>query len=179
MERPELIALVEELAERVTRLESSRPPASRGDVALVQRLLDDLEGERSGVPGGATVVYAGAGPWENGVVAWQMAREWDDVGSVPAQTTARTLSALANGTRLRIVGELLRGPASTAELAERLDQPSPGQLFHHLKELLAAGLIHQPARGTYTIRRQHAVPLLAVLSAASDLAGPAPDEEPS
>ncbi|MEW6059695.1 MAG: helix-turn-helix domain-containing protein [Actinomycetota bacterium] len=92
------------------------------------------------------------------------------------KAVARVLTALANGTRLRIVGELMHGPVSTGELAERLDQPSSGQLFHHLKELLAAGVIHQPVRGTYALRRQHAVPLLAVLSAASDLT-PSPSGE--
>ncbi len=88
------------------------------------------------------------------------------------------LSALANGTRVRIVAELLGGPVATGELADRLDQSSSGQLFHHLKELLAAGLIHQPVRGTYAIADRHAVPLLAVLSAGIDLSM-ATEEEPS
>ncbi len=179
MDARELTVLVEELAERVARLEGSRLTGTHGDAALVQQLLEGLEGEGAGEPGSATVVYAGAGPWEDGIVAWQMAREWDDVGSAPAEGIARVLSALANATRIRIVAEVLRGPVTTGDLAERLDQPSSGQLFHHLKELLVARLIHQPVRGTYAIRRQHAVPLLAVLSAATDLAGPASDEEPS
>jgi DNA-binding transcriptional ArsR family regulator len=88
------------------------------------------------------------------------------------------MAALANPTRIRIVGELLQGPVPTGELARRLEQPSAGQLFHHLKELLAAGIIHQPVRGTYAIGDRHVVPLLVLGSAAIDLATPSP-EEPS
>jgi DNA-binding transcriptional ArsR family regulator len=171
MNAAELTEVVEGLVERVSRLEGVKPRTAPGDVTLVQQLLEGL-GDGPVEPGTAMVVYAGAGPWEDGTVLWQIGRSWDDVASASDETVARVLSALANGTRLRIVVELLRGPVSTGELADRLNQPSPGQLFHHLKELIAAGLIHQPVRGTYAIRRQHAVPLLAVLSAAIELTAP-------
>lgn len=174
----ELAEIVEDLAERVARLEAPRPRSAHGDAALVQELLRRLAGDGSGEPGTATVIYAGAGPWGDGNVAWQIGRTWDDVVTSPGDPVVRVLAALANGTRLRIVAELLRGPISTGELADRLDQPSPGQLFHHLKELLAAGIIHQPDRGTYAIRRHHAVPILAVLSAATDLTAPPEPEVP-
>ncbi len=119
----------------------------------------------------ATVVYSGAGPWEDGAVAWRLGRDWDEV-LAGATGTAAVFAALGNGTRLRIVAELLRGPVATGDLAARLDWASSGQLFHHLRELLAAGVVYQPVRGTYAIRRQHVVPLLAVLSAAIDIAMP-------
>jgi DNA-binding transcriptional ArsR family regulator len=173
----ELAGVVEALAQRVARLEGAAESERRDSSAIAHELLRRLAGDGSDATGTATVVYAGAGPWEHGAVAWQMGRSWDDVTSGPVESVARALSALANGTRLRIVVELLRGRVSTGELADRLDQPSPGQLFHHLKELLAAGVIHQPERGTYAIRRPHVVPLLAVLSAAVDLAAPADEEK--
>lgn len=176
----ELTDVVEELVERVSRLEGARTPSGHADAALVQELL---KGSSSGDADGtatASVVYAGAGPWEDGTVAWQIGRSWEEVTSAPDESVARVLSALANGTRVRILVELLRGPVSTGELADRLDQPSSGQLFHHLKDLIAAGLIHQPVRGTYAIRRHHVVPLLAVLSAATDLTPPREERgEPS
>jgi DNA-binding transcriptional ArsR family regulator len=87
--------------------------------------------------------------------------------------------ALGNPVRLRIVSILLAGPATTAELAERLDQPSTGQLFHHLKELLTTGLVHQPVRGTYAIRRQDIISLLALLAASLDLAASGGGLEPA
>jgi hypothetical protein len=54
-------------------------------------------------------------------------------------------------------------------VAELLGQPSTGQLFHHLKELLAAGIVHQPQRGTYSLRLAHVIPLLTMISAACDV----------
>lgn len=176
---PDLRTLVEALTDRVARLEDSRSRAAHRDTAIVEGLLRDLDGDGSGTTGPATVVYAGAGTWGDGTAAWQAAREWDEVVEAADEPVARILSALANGTRLRIVGELLRGRRTTAELTEQLDQPSSGQLFHHLKELIAAGVVHQPVRGTYAIRVQHVVPILAVLSAALDLTSTAPGEVPS
>lgn len=177
MKVSELAGLVEKLAERVARLEGAGRPPMHADTQLADRLVTELLGTGDEVSQEATVVYAGSGPWQGRAVVWQMARHWDDVLAIPEETIARVLSALANDTRIRIVAELLRGPVGTGELAERLDQPSTGQLFHHLKELLAAGVIHQPVRGAYAIRTQHAVPILAVLSAAADLAGPTTDQE--
>ena len=174
----DLGARIEELTERVARLEASRPSPPQRDTSLVQELLGALEGSGTDDPGRPAVVYAGAGPWEDGTVAWQIVRRWDEVRESSGEATARVLNALASRTRLRIMAFLLDGPASTGELAKGLDQPSSGQLFHHLKELMAAGVIHQPVRGTYAVSRDHAVPLLAVLSAAADLVR-SPDVDPS
>ena len=63
------------------------------------------------------------------------------------------------------------GPATTAELTAALEGRSSGQLFHHLKELLAADVIYQPARGTYAIRDPHVIPILTLLSCALDVCG--------
>jgi DNA-binding transcriptional ArsR family regulator len=118
-----------------------------------------------GRPGAGRVVYAGRGPWEGTEVMWHMERSWDDVLTQAGEHVARVVSALASATRLRIAGELVSGPVTTGDLAARLDQPSSGQLFHHLKELLAVGVVHQPRRGTYALRPQHVLPVLALLSA--------------
>ncbi len=166
MDLESLAAAVERLSDRLDRLEGARP-AAVDDPALVKRLLAGLEQPGRATTG--TVVYAGAGPWGDGSVAWQVGREWADVLGPAGDRLARVLAALANGIRLRIVAELLRGPSAAADLAARLDQPSSGQLYHHLKELIAAGVVQQPERGAYAIRKQHVVPLLAVLSAAADL----------
>lgn len=170
------------LAERMERLEARAPTTQASattDHALVQRLLDDVSGTPAGESTPGTVVYAGAGPWEDSTVAWQIDRAWPEVRAQADGAAADLFAALSNPSRIRIVCELASGSLTTGELAERLDQPSSGQLFHHLKELLSAGLIHQPARATYAIRRQHVVPLLAALSCAIDLAAPSVNAEPT
>ncbi|MDY7106426.1 MAG: metalloregulator ArsR/SmtB family transcription factor [Actinomycetota bacterium] len=168
----DLHATVDDLRRRVARLEAGQRPLARRtatDTDVVEGLLADLRGDGS-EPGEPTVLYAGVGPWEDGTVAWQLGRTWGEATSRADDRSARVLAALANPTRLRIVAVLLTGPLPTGRLAERLDQPSSGQLFHHLKDLLAAGIVHQPERGVYAIDRNHVVPLLAVLSATIDLA---------
>jgi DNA-binding transcriptional ArsR family regulator len=112
-----------------------------------------------------TVRYGGAGQWGEDTLAWQRQHEWDEVRARVDDATARVFGALGNAVRLRIVAALLAGPATTAELTESLDQPSAGQLFHHLKELLVAGVIHQPVRATYAFIRQFVIPLLTLLEA--------------
>ncbi len=120
--------------------------------------------------GDGLVSYSGQGVWWDGrQVVWRMNRTWADVVAGTSDPVARTLSALSSTVRLRIVSELAHGPLGTGELSERLDQASAGQLFHHLRELLAVGLVHQPRRGEYALRPQHVLPMLAVLSAAIDL----------
>jgi len=160
----ELARALAELTDRVARLESKpRAPVPP----------PGLEGE-------SFVTYSGSGPWGQGTVSWQIIRDWTAVLGRAPQIAAGLFSALSNPSRLRIVAELVGGETTTAELAKRLDQPSTGQLFHHLKELLAAGVIHQPVRGTYAVRKEHVVPLLTLLCAAIDVhREPAdPAEEP-
>ncbi len=145
-------------------------------VADLLKRVDRLEGKASGVAAPPTardphVTYSGTGPWRDSAVTWQIIRGWGSVLDETNERSAALFNALASPSRLRIVAELMAAgeQVSTAELARRLDQPSTGQLFHHLKELLAAGVIYQPVRGTYAIRREHAVPLLTILCAALDI----------
>lgn len=156
---PRVEDLIADLAERVARLEG-RPPAA------VESVLDGtVEAPEHG-----RVVYSGIGPWQDSAVAWQMERTWTDVLAVEPESVARLLSALASPIRIRIVEALISGPAGTGELAERIDAATTGQLFHHLKDLLAVGIVHQPQRGVYELRPQHALPFLTIVSASIDLA---------
>lgn len=163
---------LDDLAERVRRLEAPGGlEAGQGELALVGGLVE------ASAAGEATVVTAGAGPWEGGTVAWEMRRSWQDVRGSRSGAVAGVFAALANPTRVEIVRALLDGPLPTSGLSSRVDASSTGLLFHHLKDLLAAGLVHQPVRGTYALRRNHVVPLLAALSCALDLAGPDPSDD--
>jgi DNA-binding transcriptional ArsR family regulator len=162
-----------DLTERVRRLEArDAPGAPSRELSLAGGLIE------ASAAGTATVVTAGAGPWEGGTVAWKMRRSWQDVRGSRSTTAAAVFAALSSPTRVEIVRALLDGPLPTSALSSRIDASSTGRLFHHLKELLGAGLVHQPVRGTYALRRTHVVPLLAALSCALDLAGPdAPEED--
>ena len=180
MTDPELTRLLTDLAERVGRLERAQAtPVSAPAVnpPLVEQLVQRLTGHDDGGGSSSTLLYAGIGGWGGRTLAWQMERTWEDVRAGPPEPSAALFAALGNPTRVRITAELLAGPRTTAELSQCLDQPSSGQLFHHLKDLLAANVIHQPVRGTYAVREQHVIALLTLLSAAMDLRPSLPWED--
>jgi DNA-binding transcriptional ArsR family regulator len=179
MKPAELADVVSDLVARVAALEEASPPAPKsvsGDLAIVQSIIDDLDDIEDGALGDGTILYVGAGNVAGGTVAWQMDRPWRELTGVDPTSIARLLGALGNAQRLHVVQLLVDGPKSTAELTTRLDDPSSGQLFHHLKELLAAGVIYQPERGTYALHKQHIVPLLTVISCGIDLTSNASSE---
>ena len=82
---------------------------------------------------------------------------------------AELFAALGSPARLLIVRALLDGPLSAQQLQERLGVGSPGQLYHHLKALLAAGVIEQRERSLYNVPPRNVVPLLAALAIAVDI----------
>jgi DNA-binding transcriptional ArsR family regulator len=159
----ELAAALAELRDRVAALEERPPPAARGVAAA--ELASALGATESGV-----VAYAGVGPRAEGEIAWQMARSWPDVLAADRSRSTRALAALGSRARLDLLAELLAGPVGRQELLERVDQSSAGQLSHHLRELLAAGLVEQPRRGVYQVPIHRVVPLLTLLCCAIDLA---------
>ena len=163
----ELAAAVAELRDRIAALEERPAPPARGvAVADLASALREAEGaSESGV-----VAYAGVGPRSEGEIAWQMGRSWPDVLAADRSRSARALAALGSRARLDILAELLTGPVGRQELQDRVDQSSAGQLSHHLRELLAAGLVEQPRRGLYQVPIHRVVPLLTLLCCTIDLA---------
>lgn len=157
-----------ELEERIARLERAAHAAAPDPAPRPAHFPFDLGDDADA----NVVTYAGHGRRDGDPVAWQVKRAWEDVLAAAdgGDGLAAALSALASGPRLRIVAALARGPIATGDLAERVGQSGTGQLFHHLKELLAAGIVHQPQRGVYAIRPAQLVPVLAIVSAAMDVA---------
>jgi len=180
MTESELHRRLDDLESRLAYLESRHDPrvGPGGDASPTDALPTSAVPAEAPEMGHASVTYTGSGEWNGAPLAWRMEHSWDAVRTLAGDSAARVLGALSSGLRLRIVAALLERPCTTAELVERLEQPSSGQLFHHLRELLAAGVVHQPVRGTYAVRRQDVVPLLALLAAAIDVGGPDGTGEP-
>jgi hypothetical protein len=107
-----------------------------------------------------------------------------EVMNANPERVAKVFAALASPARIVLVRALLDGPRTSQELRQELDDPSVGQLYHHLKELLAAGLVVQPGRSVYALPRGSQISLcLQIMVAASMLPTglatqpPEPDEE--
>lgn len=79
---------------------------------------------------------------------------------------ADRLSALAHPVRIELLRRVLGGTRTTAELAGLDDVGTTGQLYHHVKQLIAAGWLRQAGRGRYEVPADRVVPLLAIVTAA-------------
>jgi DNA-binding transcriptional ArsR family regulator len=84
---------------------------------------------------------------------------------------AQIFAALSSPHRVIILRTLCERACTAQQLQEVLGMGSSGQLYHHLKELMGAGLITQRERSSaYTIDPAKVVPICAALSVAFSLA---------
>jgi DNA-binding transcriptional ArsR family regulator len=164
----DLQARVAELEHRDAATPGEPVGPARPSVGLIEALSELEEPKGEGVPAGA-VTYAGVASVGDDSLAWQMTHRLGDLLALDDAVLARPLSALSSPVRLRILRELAAGPLQTHELQARLDEPSAGQLYHHLRELLATGLLRQPRRSMYELPDRAVVPLMALLACANDL----------
>ncbi|TWS23219.1 winged helix-turn-helix transcriptional regulator [Tsukamurella sputi] len=120
--------------------------------------------------GAGTVGYAGTVSLD-GDVSWRIDYSAGAVAALPPGRLATVLAALGHPARLAIVQDLLLGPRTAAELMDRVDGGSKGQLYHHLGTLTGAGVVDKGVRGQYTVAPQRVVPILVAMLASADIGG--------
>jgi DNA-binding transcriptional ArsR family regulator len=122
--------------------------------------------------GVATAPGAGSAVWqEEHAVPVMLASDWAD--AVPA------LSALAHPVRLELIRRMLAGARTVQQLAEIPEVGTTGQLYHHLRELQAAGLVTQRRRNDYVVPADRVVPCLILVAAAMGRTHAAPVPGPA
>jgi ArsR family transcriptional regulator len=147
-----------ELEERVAALEGD----DRDTLEFPPRSADE----------GGMVGYRGLVTLGGGEVRWQIQAHPERVLALPDRAPIEVLAALAHPVRVGIVRSLLTdGPQPGTALQEAAGLGSTGQLYHHLKTLTASGVVEQDKRGSYRLRPTAVVPVLVLLTAASDVAG--------
>jgi hypothetical protein len=120
---------------------------------------------RVGEPG--AVVFAGSVHLPGGArVEWQEGRLAGQLLDDDWSQSAAGLTALAHPVRLLLLREILLGARTVAALGELPSLGTSGQLYHHLRQLVAAGWLRSSARGQYAVPAERVVPLLTVLAAA-------------
>jgi DNA-binding transcriptional ArsR family regulator len=164
-----LAALEDRLREDEGAARERRRATIGVDVDLLERLAK-RDAERTI---GGSVIYAGAVRVGERRYAWHREHAARDLlDGVDPETLAPALFALANAVRLRIVLTLAQGARTGPEIAAIAEAGSTGQLYHHLNELMRAGVLAQPRRGVYELATPAMVPVLAMLAAALDLRAP-------
>ena len=161
---------------RRSRARGGEAPAPRSTAPDRLWAVEVLQG-RSGPPfdgprARGSVVYAGAATTPGaGSVVWQIERPVPPLLEHGWEGAAPVFAALGHPVRLEIVRRLLDGAHTSHELQEVVEGGTTGQLYHHLRELQACGLITSPRRNHYAIRPEKVVPCLVLVAATAELTG--------
>ncbi|MEU0648809.1 ArsR/SmtB family transcription factor [Streptomyces umbrinus] len=155
---------VAELERRLDALESSEPAprAGDGDFWALEGLKAQLaDVERGGVLFTGSVRLPTEERYE-----WQYGMTTDQLLDADWSEAADVFAALGHPMRLRLLREIVGGRRTATELAGLDDVGTSGQIYHHLRQLTAAGWLRQAGRGRYEIPGSRVVPLLVALTTA-------------
>ena len=107
----------------------------------------------------ATVGYFDAGTHAGGEASqwWSLTVDAGDLLKLIENRTAeKVLTCIGNNDRLSLLLALLKKPNTVAGLVENFGYSSSGQVYHHLRPLLAADLVFEDkksdVKGTYRVR---------------------------
>ncbi len=161
---------VEELAARVSALEGAPPEEPRDplppDTFWALTELQRRRPDDSATEDGAVMIVGSLDLPTGEQVAWQEAGGTAGLLDVDWGDTADSLAALGHPVRLELLRRILGGTRSTADLAVSEGLGTTGQLHHHLRQLKAAGWLHQTGRGAYEVPPRRVVPLLTTIQGA-------------
>lgn len=103
---------------------------------------------------------------------WGQSLALQPIFAASPELLAQLFAALSSPHRVIILRTLCEGPRTSQQLQELLGMGSAGQLYHHLKELLAAGLLIQRGRSAYTLEPTKVIPVCMALMMAFFLTTP-------
>jgi DNA-binding transcriptional ArsR family regulator len=169
-------ALERRLALLESRVQDGEAPRSTPQAPSLMGVLHGYrnDAEEHFHPG--TVGYVGAAYLaEDNVYLWAREHKLAELLEADWSPAIGILESLASRPRLALLGVLVRkGRCTSADLLEALapsqGEPTSGRLYHHLRELQAAGLILQRRRGEYELAGVAVIPVLTILATALNLA---------
>jgi hypothetical protein len=148
------------LEERVAALEGRANGPDPEKFWALHGLRDRLPAESGGV------IFTGAVPLPSGeYYEWQQGAKTEELFRADWSELSAAFAALGHPVRLLLLREVLAGTRSTAQLQEHEALGTTGQLYHHLRQLTAAGWLHPTGRGHYAVPGNRVIPLLVVLAA--------------
>ena len=90
---------------------------------------------------------------------------------IESNAAAKVLACIGNNDRLNMLLALLRAPRTVAQLVEECGYNTTGQVYHHLKPLLAADLVKEDDhnRGNYMLQPHRVQGVIMLLVGISDM----------
>jgi DNA-binding transcriptional ArsR family regulator len=162
-----VLARIKALEARVEALETApklkpKPEASRDQFWALDRIAQDHPEGALVFAGQVNLPNGGQYVWqESELTDAQLQANWDDAAPI--------LAALGHPTRLALLRAVLHGSHSTADLQANPEFAAAGKLYHHLRELQAAGWLALEGRGRYVIPAQRVIPLLILVRATGSI----------
>lgn len=162
-----LAALEARVAELEQRARAGADSAATTETAYAEQFFV-LEALKGRVPEDGAVVFAGVVPVEGSPepLQWQYGKSVGEIDDLDWSALAGNLDALGHPVRLSLLQAVRSGVGTVAELKERAEFGTSGQIYHHVNLLVAAGWLVTRKRGHYVIPPERLVPLMVVLTAA-------------
>lgn len=90
---------------------------------------------------------------------------------IESNAAAKVLACIGNNDRLNMLLAILRAPRTAAQLVEECGYNTTGQVYHHLKPLLASDLVKEDdgQRGSYVIQPHRVSGIIMLLAGISDM----------
>ena len=162
------MARLDDIEARVAALEAraaEAPPIASGDALwALQGLARDLsEGE-------GAVLFTGVVPMEGATpISWQYAVPTVAVDRLEWSDLAGHFAALGSPIRMTLLQRVMSGVHDVAYLVATEGIGTSGQVYHHLRALVAAGWLRALGRARYEVPPNRVVPLYVCLVAGGDL----------
>ena len=135
-------------------------------------MMGDLESKSGARRTGGAITYLGVFASGGRQSSWiRNGVETDGLLALIENGTAeRVLACIGSGERLRLLLAILQKPQTVAELVKTCGFGSTGQVYHHMKPLLAADLIREDMpKGTYVLQPHKVQGLLMLLAGICDM----------
>jgi hypothetical protein len=160
----EVSARLARIEERLAALEG-RAPATTDPVTADPDTFWALRQLRELASGAGAVLFTGTAEIVEGErYEWQQALPVEALAESDWTLPAPALAALAHPARLQLLREVLRGGRSAADLQAVEGIESAGQLYHHVRQLVAAGWLRTAARAQYAVPPERVIPLLVIIA---------------
>lgn len=163
--------MTDDVRRRLAAIEQRLARLEGGETAAAEVSADDpfwaLHALQQRVPEPGAVLFTGSVTVREGErYEWQEGRPTGDLLDADWGELAAGLGALAHPVRLALVQAVLRGTRAVAELSDDERFGTSGQLYHHLRQLVAAGWLKAAGRGRYVVPPARVLPLLVIVMGA-------------
>jgi len=146
----ELKGQIAKLSEEVSALKKERHVPSEKITVTTKGITEELEQKLKGEEDGI-VIYSGVLRVKDGAsTAWDSSARLVELLECPSKRVAQLLQCLSSEQRIDLMKALFKGDKAPSDLVKETGVEG-GQLYHHLKEMMFAGMVDSKSRGLYKL----------------------------